>query len=102
MSSQVGEGIDTTMAENTDRHRFHEASSRLLEGMVLKETSPKQSCILPEVKKKKEKKVAIKAFPILWGPRISGAHGWRSSITPIDQLLFQANRLLMSCKNTME
>ena len=43
--------------------------------------------IPPEV----QKKVANGAIPGLSGAtRISGAHAWRSSITPIDQLLCQA------------
>lgn len=31
---------------------------------------------------------------------LSGAHAWRSSITPIDQLLCQASQFLMSCEKT--
>lgn len=33
-------------------------------------------------------------------PPVSGAHAWRSSITPIDQLLCQAGHFLMSCDKT--
>lgn len=43
-------------------------------------------------------KVAEATIVLLLCTRISGAHAWRSSITPIDQLLCQAGQLLMSCE----
>lgn len=59
--------------------------------------SPKRSCIVNEMR---GENAEGNYPPSLSHTKISGAHAWRSSITPIDQLLRRPGRFLMSCAKT--
>lgn len=68
----------------------------LVEGMAPWQNSP---TLIPH-NKWAAKEVAEGTVLLLLCVRISGAHAWRSSITPADQLLGQGGQLLMSCEKT--